>query len=82
MLFVRHYELWGRADPAQHEAEYNSRRNRPPAATGYAENAAIGNGHLKPGMQVLTKPFAMGTLTRRIKVSLPKRGSLSLWGVA
>ena len=57
----------GRADPAQHEAEYNPRRNRPPAATGCADNAAVGNGHLKPGMQVLSKPFAMGTLARRIK---------------
>ena len=27
--------------------------------TGYAENAAIGNGHLEPGMQLLTKPFAV-----------------------
>ena len=35
--------------------------------TGYAENAVIGNGHLEPGMQVLTKPFAMDTLAKRIK---------------
>ncbi|MBI0539698.1 PAS domain S-box protein [Roseomonas sp. KE2513] len=35
--------------------------------TGYAENAAIGNGHLAPGMQVLTKPFAMEPLASRIK---------------
>ena len=35
--------------------------------TGYAENAALGNGHLKPGMHVLTKPFALQTLARRIK---------------
>ena len=27
--------------------------------TGYAENAAVGNGHLDHGMRVLTKPFAM-----------------------
>ena len=27
--------------------------------TGYAENAVLGNGHLKPGMAVLTKPFSM-----------------------
>ena len=27
--------------------------------TGYAENAAIGNGLLEPGMQVITKPFTM-----------------------
>jgi len=35
--------------------------------TGYAENAAVGNGHLEPGMQVLTKPFAMATLASRIR---------------
>jgi PAS domain S-box-containing protein len=35
--------------------------------TGYAENAAISNGHLEPGMHVLTKPFAMEKLASRIK---------------
>ena len=35
--------------------------------TGYAENAAIGNGQLEPGMHVLSKPFAMETLASRIK---------------
>ena len=35
--------------------------------TGYAENAAIGNGHLEPGMHVLTKPFALDKLAARIK---------------
>ncbi|MBE7157139.1 MAG: PAS domain S-box protein [Rhodospirillales bacterium] len=35
--------------------------------TGYAENAAVGNGHLDPGMHVLSKPFAMETLASRIK---------------
>lgn len=35
--------------------------------TGYAENAAVGNGHLEPGMEVLTKPFAMEALASRIK---------------
>jgi PAS domain S-box-containing protein len=35
--------------------------------TGYAENAAVGNGHLEPGMHVLTKPFAMQVLASRIK---------------
>ncbi len=35
--------------------------------TGYAENAAIGNGQLTPGMHVLTKPFTMDALSRRIK---------------
>lgn len=35
--------------------------------TGYAENALIGNGHLEPNMQVITKPFTMETLASRIK---------------
>jgi PAS domain S-box-containing protein len=35
--------------------------------TGYAENAAVGNGHLEPGMAVLTKPFVMEVLASRIK---------------
>ncbi len=35
--------------------------------TGYAENAVVGNGHLEPGMQVLTKPFAIEALASRIK---------------
>jgi PAS domain S-box-containing protein len=34
--------------------------------TGYAENAVIGDGHLKPGMHVLTKPFGMEALANRI----------------
>jgi signal transduction histidine kinase len=35
--------------------------------TGYAENAAIGNGVLEPGMEVITKPFVMATLGNRIR---------------
>ena len=35
--------------------------------TGYAENAAISNGHLEGGMQVMSKPFAMGSLAARIR---------------
>lgn len=35
--------------------------------TGYANNAAIGNGHLTPGMHVLTKPFTLDRLADRIK---------------
>lgn len=35
--------------------------------TGYAENALLGNGQLKPGMAVLTKPFAIDTLSARIR---------------
>ncbi|MEO8809812.1 MAG: PAS domain-containing protein [Rhodanobacter sp.] len=39
--------------------------------TGYAENAVVGNGHLEPGMHVLTKPFSMDVLRRRIRDILP-----------
>jgi CheY-like chemotaxis protein len=35
--------------------------------TGYAENAVVGNGHLEPGMQVLTKPFVMEALASRVR---------------
>jgi CheY-like chemotaxis protein len=35
--------------------------------TGYAENAAISNAHLEPGMHVLAKPFAMDRLADRIR---------------
>jgi DNA-binding response OmpR family regulator len=35
--------------------------------TGYAENSLIGNGHLLPGMHVMTKPFAIEALAVRIK---------------
>ncbi len=35
--------------------------------TGYAENAAIGDGCLKPGMHVLTKPFSLETLGGRVR---------------
>ena len=33
--------------------------------TGYAENAAVGNGYLAPGMTVVTKPFELATLVRK-----------------
>jgi PAS domain S-box-containing protein len=35
--------------------------------TGYAENAVVGNGHLEPGMEILTKPFAMATLSNKVR---------------
>jgi two-component SAPR family response regulator len=35
--------------------------------TGYAQNAAISNGKLDPGMHVLSKPFAMEKLASRIR---------------
>jgi len=44
--------------------------------TGYAENAVIGNGHLEPGMHVLTKPFVMtelGNKAREMIEGAPRR---------
>ena len=35
--------------------------------TGYAENATIANGLLEPGMQMITKPFAIEALATRIR---------------
>ncbi|MWO10871.1 response regulator, partial [Escherichia coli] len=34
--------------------------------TGFAENAAVGNGHLDPGMDLLTKPFSLDALTTKV----------------
>jgi PAS domain S-box-containing protein len=35
--------------------------------TGYAENAALASGFLEPGMEMITKPFAMDALASRIR---------------
>ena len=35
--------------------------------TGYTENAATANGFLEPGMELITKPFAINGLTTRIR---------------
>ena len=34
--------------------------------TGYAENAVVSHGHLDPGMQIITKPFAIDDLRNKI----------------
>ncbi|WP_333574012.1 PAS domain-containing protein [Sphingomonas sp.] len=34
--------------------------------TGFAENAAVGNGHLEPGMELLTKPFTLEALSIKV----------------
>jgi DNA-binding LytR/AlgR family response regulator len=38
--------------------------------TGYAEQAVLDGGQLEPGMQVMTKAFAMSALASRIKAIL------------
>jgi len=35
--------------------------------TGYAENAVVGNGRLGPGMQVITKPFAIEIISGKVR---------------
>jgi PAS domain S-box-containing protein len=35
--------------------------------TGYAENAAVGSGQLESGMEILTKPFDLESLARRVR---------------
>ncbi|KWT74142.1 MULTISPECIES: response regulator [unclassified Variovorax] len=35
--------------------------------TGYAENAVLSHGHLDPGMHVMSKPFELEMLARRVK---------------
>jgi CheY-like chemotaxis protein len=35
--------------------------------TGYAENAVVSQGQLEPGMHIVTKPFSLETLGRRIR---------------
>ncbi|WP_076997745.1 response regulator [Variovorax sp. KK3] len=35
--------------------------------TGYAENAVLSHGHLDPGMHVMSKPFELEVLARRVK---------------
>ena len=41
--------------------------------TGFAENAVVGNGHLDPGMHVMTKPFAMEAIAARIRTLINER---------
>ena len=38
--------------------------------TGYAENAVVGNGHLGPGMEVITKPFAIEALGLKVRAMI------------
>jgi CheY-like chemotaxis protein len=35
--------------------------------TGYAENAAVSGGFLEPGMELLTKPFAIDALVHKLR---------------
>lgn len=35
--------------------------------TGYADTAAVGNGRLDPGMEVMTKPFEISALANSVR---------------
>ena len=43
--------------------------------TGYVENAAVGNGHMELGMELLTKPFAMADLASKVQDILADPGA-------
>ena len=45
--------------------------------TGYAENSILSNGHLAPGMAVLTKPFAMEIMAARIRSMIEDNGDMT-----
>ncbi|HEV7251954.1 MAG TPA: ATP-binding protein, partial [Mesorhizobium sp.] len=40
--------------------------------TGYAENAVINGGFLEPGMELITKPFAIDALTQRMRAMIER----------
>lgn len=40
--------------------------------TGYAKNAALANGVLESGMEMITKPFAMEALANRIRTIIER----------
>lgn len=44
--------------------------------TGFAENASIANGHLERGMEVMTKPFAMSALIRKVRELVSWQGEI------
>jgi CheY-like chemotaxis protein len=42
--------------------------------TGYAENAVVRNGHLQAGMEIITKPFVVAELGRRVRELIDQPG--------
>ncbi|WP_380783003.1 PAS domain-containing protein [Sphingomonas sp. R86520] len=48
--------------------------------TGYAENVAVGNGHLEPGMELLTKPFTMQGLAAKVAEMMRAGGDVTAQG--
>jgi len=48
--------------------------------TGYADSVAVGNGRMEQGMQVMTKPFVLGTLAAKVQSIINKRAVQDLEG--
>jgi PAS domain S-box-containing protein len=48
--------------------------------TGYAESVAIADGFLQPGMEMITKPFELDVLSRRIRAMISRQGLPSFRG--
>jgi CheY-like chemotaxis protein len=44
--------------------------------TGFAENAAIGSGHLDSGMSVITKPFVNSALANKVRELIKAKDSM------
>lgn len=44
--------------------------------TGYAENAAVRNGHLEPDMELLTKPFTLDDLSSKVRGMLASTNAI------
>jgi CheY-like chemotaxis protein len=44
--------------------------------TGFAESAAVGNGLLAPGMEVMTKPFSMVSFADKVKAMIEGDGNV------
>jgi PAS domain S-box-containing protein len=43
--------------------------------TGYAETSVVGNGHLEPGMQVITKPFGMEAMAKKVREMIESKAA-------
>lgn len=41
--------------------------------TGYADTAAVGNGHLEPGMEMIAKPFEISAFARKVQAMVKAR---------
>jgi hypothetical protein len=49
------------------EAQRRSPRLKVLFTTGYARNAIVHHGRLDPGIELMTKPFTLGTLATKLR---------------